>query len=520
MLGVSQNLMKKIKKALISVSDKTNLKVILNSLKKYNIKIISSGGTYKKIKKLGFECTDVSEFTNFPEILSGRVKTLHPKIHAGILSRRNNFDNKQMQKLNFEEIDLVIVNFYPFETVIKSEKSYKKIIESIDIGGPSLSRAAAKNYESVIIISSINQYDEFVKELHNNNGSTTVNLRKKFSEEAFIETAYYDSVIANFFCDKSQNKFPEKKIFYSRKLETLRYGENPHQDAALYSANLDNKLNIISGKHLSFNNYNDLFSALSISNSLPKNQGTVIVKHNNPCGVSINKNKAKSYDLAYKCDPISAFGGIVSCNFKIDHKIAERVNKNFLEIIIGKGFTNDALKILRRKKNLRVIDTSKTKINEVVSMKSVAENYLIQTSDRKSFSNKDFVTVSNKKANKKTMQDLVFAFNISRYVKSNAIVLAKDQTTVGIGAGQTSRVDSCEIAINKMRKINIFGKNSNICAASDAFFPFIDGVEKLVHAGVNAIIQPSGSIRDQEIIRFANKLGIVLVFSKTRHFNH
>ena len=520
MLGVIQNLMKKIKKAFISVSDKTNLRIILNNLKKYNIKIISSGGTYKKIKELGFKSVEVSEFTNFPEILSGRVKTLHPKIHAGILSRRNNFDNKQMQKLNFEEIDLVIVNFYPFETIIRSEKSIKKIIESIDIGGPSLSRAAAKNYESVLIISSINQYDEFIKEINNNNGSTSINLRKRFSETAFIETAYYDAVIANFFCEKSKNKFPEKKIFYSKKLETLRYGENPHQDAALYSANLDNKLNKISGKQLSFNNYNDLFSALSISNSLPKNKGTVIVKHNNPCGVSINKNKVKSYDLAYNCDPISAFGGIVSCNFKINKKIAERINKNYIEIIIGRGFTYDALKILKRKKNLRIIDISKSKINEVLSMKSVAENYLIQTSDHKTFSNKDFVTVSNKKASKKTMEDLLFAFNISKYVKSNAIVLAKDQTTVGIGAGQTSRVDSCEIAINKMKKINIFGKNSNVCAASDAFFPFIDGVEKLVHAGVNAIIQPSGSIRDQEIIRFANKLGIVLVFSKTRHFNH
>ena len=520
MLGASQNLMKKIKKAFISVSDKNHLSIILNILKKYNIKIISSGGTHKKINKLGFKSTDVSEFTNFPEILSGRVKTLHPKIHAGILSSRNKSDNKQMRKLNFEEIDLVIVNFYPFEKIIKNEKNIKKIIESIDIGGPSLTRAAAKNYESVTVISAIDQYDEFIKELQKHNGSVSINLRKKFSEEAFIETAYYDAVIANFFSEKSKNNFPKKKVFYGKKLETLRYGENPHQDATLYSANLDNKFNKVSGRGLSYNNYNDLFSAFSISNSLPKNRGTVIVKHNNPCGVSIKTNKVKSFDLAYKCDPISAFGGIVSCNFKIDKKIAEELNKYFLEIIIGKGFTKDALNKLKRKKNLRIIDVTKTKIKEGVNVKSVSENYLIQTSDHKTLLNKDFVTVSNKKPSKKTMDDLIFAFNVCRYVKSNAIVLVKDKTTVGIGAGQTSRVDSCEIAINKMKKLNDSKKNSNVCAASDAFFPFVDGVEKLVHAGVSAIIQPSGSIRDQEIIRFANKLGIVLVFSKTRHFNH
>ena len=512
--------MKKIKKAFISVYDKNNLKIILNSLRRYNIKIISSGGTHKKITKLGFKSTDVSEFTNFPEILSGRVKTLHPKIHAGILNRRNNFDKKQMKEHNFENIDLVIVNFYPFDKVIRNEKNINKIIESIDIGGPSLTRAAAKNFENVMIISSVNQYDEFIKELHNFKGSTSANLRKKFSEEAFIETAYYDGVIANFFSDRSKNNFPKKKIIYGEKLETLRYGENPHQDAALYSTNLDNKFKKISGKKLSYNNYNDLFSALSISNSLPKNRGSVIVKHNNPCGVSVKKNKVKSYEFAYKCDPTSAFGGIVSCNFKINGKTAEEINKNFLEIVIGKGFTNDALKILKRKKNLRIIDVSKTKINEEINLKSVSGNYLIQTSDIKALSNKDFITVSNKKPSRKTMKDLMFAFNVCRYVKSNAIVLVKDQATVGIGAGQTSRVDSCEIAINKMKKINNFRKITNICAASDAFFPFVDGVEKLAHAGVNAIIQPSGSIRDQEIIKFANKLGIVLVFSKTRHFNH
>jgi len=327
-------------------------------------------------------------------------------------------------------------------------------------------------------------------------------------------------LIANYFNKKSKNLFPQKKIIFGNLIEKLRYGENPHQEAAIYSKS--NKLNIkqLHGKQLSYNNYNDIFSALIISKSLPKNTGTVIVKHANPCGVSINKNSFKSYKLALDCDPISAFGGIVSCNFKINKKLAIELNKLFLEVVIGNGIENEALKVLKKKKNLRVIDASHLKLNDLQNVVSNFGSMLLQSSDTNTFSPKDFKVVSKKKPNFKTLKNLIFAFNICRFVKSNAIVLIKKDSTVGIGSGQPSRLDSCKIAINKMRQFQTKNDSDEIFAASDAFFPFVDGIEKLVQAGVTAVIQPSGSIRDKEIIKFANQTGTILVFSKTRHFKH
>src|SRR6056300_450640 len=314
--------MKKIKTALISVSDKKHLKPLLNSLKKNNIKIISSGGTYKEIKKLKFKCIEVSEFTSSPEILEGRVKTLHPKIHAGILNKRKSkLHLKDLKNNNFENIDLVIVNFYPFEETLKNTKKHEKIIENIDVGGPTMVRSAAKNYKDVTVITSSDQYEELIAELKLNKGSTSLKFREKLSRIAFSETAYYDSVISDYFNKKKDVIFPEKKVFHTNLVETLRYGENPHQQSAIYSKNNLMKINQIHGKQLSYNNYNDIFSALTISKSLPRNKGTVIVKHANPCGVSVNSNHLISYKSALACDPISAFGGIVSCNFKITKKI-------------------------------------------------------------------------------------------------------------------------------------------------------------------------------------------------------
>ena len=511
--------MKKIKTALISVSDKKNLKPLLNSLKRNNIKIISSGGTYKEIRKLKFKCLEVSKFTNSPEILEGRVKTLHPKIHAGILNKRKNkIHANDLRKNNFENIDLVIVNFYPFEETLKSTKNHNKIIENIDVGGPTMVRSAAKNYNDVTIITSSNQYEELIDELKKNKGSTSLEFREKLSRIAFTETAYYDSVISDYFNKKNNVIFPKKKIFHTNLIETLRYGENPHQQSAIYSKNSSLKINQIHGKQLSYNNYNDIFSALTISKSLPKNTGTVIVKHGNPCGVSINNNHLKSYQLALACDPISAFGGIVSCNFKISKNLASELNKLFLEVIIANGFEKDALKLLKKKKNLRLIDATNYSFKEILRFISSNEELLVQTEDFKKFSNKDFKVVSQKKPSIKQMKNLIFAFNICRYVKSNAIVLASNETTAGIGSGQPSRLDSCQIAINKMKKF--IKTNDDVVAASDAFFPFVDGIEKLVQSGVTAVIQPSGSIRDKEIINFANETDIILVFSKTRHFRH
>ena len=511
--------MKKIKTALISVSDKKNLKPLLISLKKNNIKIISSGGTYKEIKKLKFHCLEVSEFTNSPEILEGRVKTLHPKIHAGILNKRNNKVHlKDLKNNNFENIDLVVVNFYPFEETLKNTKNHKKIIENIDVGGPTMVRSAAKNYQDVTVITSSNQYEELIEELKKNKGSTSLKFREKLSRIAFTETAYYDSVISDYFNKKNNIIFPKKKVFHTNLIETPRYGENPHQESGIYSKNNSLKINQIHGKQLSYNNYNDIFSALTISKSLPKNIGTVIVKHANPCGVSINKNPLISYKSALACDPISAFGGIVSCNFRINKNLASELNKLFLEVIIANGFDKDALKLLKRKKNLRLIDATNYSFKEILRFISSNEELLIQTEDLKKFNNNDFKIVSKKKPTSKQMKDLIFAFNICRYVKSNAIVLAANGTTAGIGSGQPSRLDSCQIAINKMKKF--MNTNNEIVAASDAFFPFVDGIEKLVQSGVTAVIQPSGSIRDKEIIKFANETETILIFSRTRHFRH
>jgi len=511
--------MKKIKTALISVSDKKNLKPLLKVLKKNKVKIISSGGTFKEIKKLKFNCIEVSKFTNSPEILEGRVKTLHPKIHAGILNKRDSkLHSKDLKNNKFENIDLVIVNFYPFENTLKKTTDHRKIIENIDVGGPTMVRSAAKNYKDVTVITSSEQYKELINELDKYEGSTSLNFREKLSRIAFTETAYYDSVISSYFNKVTNTNFPKKKVLHGNLIEKLRYGENPHQESGIYSRKSEMDIKQIHGKQLSYNNYNDIFAALTISKSLPNDTGTVIVKHANPCGVSIKKNHLESYKSALECDPVSAFGGIVSCNFKITKLLALELSKLFLEVIIANKFDTNALKILKKKKNLRLIDASNYINNDSLKHVSIGNEILIQSEDQKKFTTKDFRIVSKRKPNVKEMKNLIFAFNICRYVKSNAIVLAANESTAGIGSGQPSRLDSCKLAINKMKKFNKL--NDNLVAASDAFFPFVDGIEKLVQSGVQAVIQPSGSIRDKEIINFANQTNTALIFSKTRHFRH
>jgi phosphoribosylaminoimidazolecarboxamide formyltransferase / IMP cyclohydrolase len=363
----------KIKNALISVSDKTGLVPILKILKKYKIKIISSGGTYSAIKKLGYNCTEISEYTGFKEMLDGRVKTLHPKIHAGILHNRH--DKKHQSEMNrekFPAIDLIIVNFYPFQKMVINSKNPKKIIENIDIGGPTMVRSAAKNFENVTIITNKNDYQSLIKEIKKNNGKTSLKFRELLSSKAFGLTAYYDSMISNWFNQRLKIKFPERKTIFGKKLQNLRYGENPHQESSLYINDYndqDLKLKQLNGKELSFNNYNDMFAALEILSSIKKESATVIIKHANPCGVAKNKSALTSLKNAYACDPISAFGGIIACNFKINKKIAEEINKNFLEVILAKSFDNNALNILKKKKNLRIIDISKFKIKNLTNIK-------------------------------------------------------------------------------------------------------------------------------------------------------
>ena len=519
-MGIRKNTIK-IKTALISLSDKSSLRPLLNLLKKYKIKIISSGGTYKKIKSMGFKCLEVSKFTNSKELLDGRIKTLHPKIHSGILNvRQNKKHQKEMKINNYENIDLVIINFYPFERVVLSNSDHKNVIENIDIGGPTMVRSAAKNYNDVVILTNTRQYEDLAIELDRNKGSTNLKFREKLAEEAFMETAYYESKIFNYFNEKSKNLFPIKNIFSGKLVEKTRYGENPHQKAAIYSQINKQEIIQISGKQLSYNNYNDLYSALSISKNLPKNNGVVIIKHANPCGVSINPNKIKSFKEALESDPISAYGGIISCNFKLNIGLAKEINKIFFEVIVANGFDKKSVKLLKKKKNLRLIDSSKVEKNFKFNFINKFNSILVQDPDNQYFSKNDFKVVSKLKPTNKTLNKLIFAFNICRSVKSNAIVITKDYKTIGIGSGQPSRLDSCKIAIDKMKKFQKISDSDEILAASDAFFPFVDGIEKLVQAGISAVIQPSGSKNDKEIIKFANQTNTILVFSKTRHFNH
>jgi phosphoribosylaminoimidazolecarboxamide formyltransferase/IMP cyclohydrolase len=512
----------KIKTALISISDKENLTSLLKVLKKFNIKIISSGGTYNSIKKLGYDCTEISKYTGFKEMLDGRVKTLHPKIHAGILHDRHNKKHQnEMNKQNFPAIDLIVVNFYPFQKVVTGTSNAKSIIENIDIGGPTMVRAAAKNFSNVSIVTSKNDYSHLIDEIEKNKGATTLSFRELMSSKAFGLTAYYDAMIANWFNKKLKIDFPERKTIFGKRLQQLRYGENPHQKSSIYVSDYhDQTLGFtqLHGKELSYNNYNDMFASLEILDSINK-FGTVIIKHANPCGVSENKNPLISFKNAFASDPISAFGGIIACNFKVTRKVAIEINKNFSEVVLAKGFDSESLALLKKKKNLRIIDITGFKLKNITSLKAFGGSFLIQSKDRVIFNKKKLKFVTKLKPNKKELSEIEFAFNICKYVKSNAIILSNNFSTIGVGAGQPSRIDSCKIATQKAKQFQS-SKIKNSVAASDAFFPFADGIKTLIKAGVKTIIQPGGSIRDQEVINAADKAKIKMIFTGIRHFNH
>ena len=511
--------LKKIRRAIISVSDKSNLKLILPTLKKFNIEIISSGGSFKKITSMSYNCIEVSNYTGFSEMLDGRVKTLHPKIHAGILSIRKNIKHtKDLKKQNIPNIDLVIIDLYPFEQQLKKKIKFNKLIEFIDIGGPTLLRAAAKNYNDVTVISNVADYSLLAKELKIYKGATSIKFRKFMSAKAFSLTAYYDSVISNWLNDQLNIKFPEKKTIHGKLIENLRYGENPHQQGSLYATTDNLGLEKLHGKDLSYNNYNDIYSALSILESLKKNEGTAIIKHTNPCGVSVEKNQVKSFKNALICDPVSAFGGVVAINSVVSKKLALELNKIFFEVIVSKGFKKDALRILKKRKDIRLIDSSKFNLSYKKHYLFLGNSFLAQNTNN-IFINKKLRIVSTKKPSLNQLSSLKFAFNICKFVKSNAIVLAYNKSTIGIGSGQPSRLDSCKIASNKALQF-VPEKIINSSAASDAFFPFPDGIQELIKVGVSAIIQPGGSINDKKVIKAANKAGIVMAFTGTRHFKH
>tara|TARA_B100001123_G_C15305976_1_gene1022695 strand:- start:203 stop:1744 length:1542 start_codon:yes stop_codon:yes gene_type:complete len=511
--------LKKIKRAIISVSDKSNLKLLLPTLKKFGIKIISSGGSYQKIREMKYNCTEISHYTGFSEMLNGRIKTLHPKIYAGILNvRKNKQHQKALINKNIPSIDLVIVDLYPFEKKIHEKLKFEKLVDYIDIGGSALLRAAAKNFNDVTVISDITDYHKLGKELKINKGTTSINFRKFMSAKAFNATAYYDSVIANWLNNHLSIKFPEKKTIHGKKIERLRYGENPHQQSSLYAAADNLGLRKLNGKDLSYNNYNDIYAALSILNSFKKNQGSAIIKHANPCGISCEKNQLKSFKNALACDPVGAYGSVVAINSTISIKLANELNKKFFEVILSRGFKKSALKILKKKKNTRLIDFSKFNLSNKENYQFLDNSFLVQDKDNILF-NKKLKIVSTKKPTSNQLKSLKFAFNICKFVKSNAIVIANSKSTIGIGSGQPSRLDSCKIASSKALQF-VPEKIINSVAASDAFFPFPDGIQELIRVGVRAIIQPGGSLNDRAVIKAANKAGIVLAFTETRHFKH
>ena len=512
----------KIKNALISLSDKSQITKVLKALNKYKINIISSGGTYKEIMRLGYKCTEVSKYTKFSEMLDGRVKTLHPKIHAGILSKRSNRKHvAEMKRKKFDYIDLIIVNFYPFQQTIKKTKNFKSIIENIDIGGPTMVRAAAKNFYDVSIITDKKDYSSLISELNKNKGSTSLKFREQMASKAFGLTAYYDSIVSNWFNKKLNIIFPENKTIFGKKISQLRYGENPHQKSSIYVNDLfDDELGLkkIKGKPLSYNNYNDIFTGLEIISSFKKT-GSVIIKHANPSGVSINNSPIKSFQESYSSDPISAFGGVVACNFKINAKIAKEMSKVFFEVILAKKFDEKSLKILGSRKNLILIDIYKFKNKKKYQIKQFDNSFLIQDKNQIIFNKKDLKFVTKLKPTIKELKCAEFAFNVCKFVKSNSIIISNNFSTIGIGAGQPSRVDSCKIAVQKAKQFQP-RKLKNSVAASDAFFPFSDGIKKLIKAGVKLIIQPGGSIRDKESILVANKAKVKMIFTGIRHFNH
>jgi len=517
----------KIKRALISLSDKTGIIELAQELKNLGVEIISTGGTAKLLRQNNIDVTEVSTYTGFPEILNGRVKTLHPKIHAGILSLRENPEHmRTLGEHSIGLIDMVVVNLYPFqETTNKPGVGLKKIIENIDIGGPAMLRSAAKNYESVAVICNPARYSEVISELKKNNGALGEDLMRRLGIEVYGHTSQYDAIIYEYLNKHGSGLkpqllgFPKKLVLNFEKIQDLRYGENPHQKAAIYKekskfAGLIN-LKQLQGKELSFNNILDLNAAVELVREF-QDPAAVIVKHNNPCGVSESKELSKAFLNAWNSDKLSAFGGIVALNRKMDLKTAKLIAKSgFLECIIAPGFENEAVKLFKEKKNLRLLELKDLSLIDEPEFKRVSGGMLLQDKDILTLDENNLKVVTKKKPSKAEMQSLIFGWSVAKHVKSNAIVLTRGTKTVGIGAGQSSRVDSVMIAKNKSGKIN-----RDCCLASDAFFPKPDAIIWAHKAGAGAIIQPGGSIADKEIIAACDKYKIAMVITGLRHFKH
>ena len=504
------------KRALISVSDKTNIVEFAKGLEKHGFEVISTGGTYTHLKNNGVSCISIENITHFPEILEGRVKTLHPKIHGGLLSKRGNeLHNKHVAENNIEYIDLVCVNLYPFEATVKKEGvSEEEIIENIDIGGPSMLRSAAKNFNDVAVVTDINDYDRVLSELEQ--GGITYETRRALAIKVFNTTASYDAAIANYF-NKKDKLVPERLTLSYNLQDSLRYGENPHQKAYHYvqdnneSYALQNAVQL-HGKEMSYNNIQDASAALDILSEFDETT-CVAVKHMNPCGVATGSSVFEAYSRAYEADPVSIFGGIVAVNGKVDKETAEKMHSIFLEIILATDYDKEALEILTKKKNLRIYKLSEKNNNHEQQIKSVRGGILVQDFNDKLAD--EYESVTEKKVDETQQRDIEFGLKVVKHVKSNAIVVVKGGQTLGIGAGQMNRVGSCKIALEQAGE-----KARGAVLASDAFFPMRDSADIAADYGIAAIVQPGGSIRDQESIDACNEKGVAMVFSKIRHFKH
>jgi len=518
---MSEPRLRPIRRALISVSDKAGLIPFAQALARHKVALVSTGGTAKALADAGFAVEEVAAVTKFPELLDGRLKTLHPAIHGGILAKRGERAHMDaIAKHGIAPIDLVVVNLYPFAATVARGASFDECVENIDIGGPSLVRAAAKNHADVAVVTDPADYDAIVRELDAHQGATTLELRRRLAQRAFARTAAYDAEIAWWLARQSGEEFPEALILAAARKQTLRYGENPHQHAAFYVGDGARKgvatAHQLQGKELSYNNLNDTDAAFELAAEFAE-PAVVIVKHGNPCGVAVAGTLRAAWDKALATDPVSAFGGIVAVNRPLDAPTAEAIGALFMEVVIAPTVEDAALAVLKKKTALRVLATGgmPDPVEAGVTLKSVAGGYLLQTRDNGRISENQLKTVSKRAPSRQEIADLIFAFRVCKHVKSNAIVFAKGGATVGVGAGQMSRVDSVRVAAQKGGAAI---KGSVV--ASDAFFPFADGLEAAIAAGATAAIQPGGSVRDAEVIAAADKAGIAMVFTGMRHFRH
>jgi phosphoribosylaminoimidazolecarboxamide formyltransferase/IMP cyclohydrolase len=521
-----------VRRALISVSDKTGLEAFARRLAGAGVEFVSTGGTAAALKNAGLAVRDVSDLTGFPEMMDGRVKTLHPKVHGGLLALRDDPGHVAAMKAHgIEPIDLLVVNLYPFEQTVAKGADYETTVENIDIGGPAMIRAAAKNHGAVGVVVDVENYDGVATEIEKTGGLAFA-TRKRLAAAAYARTAAYDAAIGAWFAGEIGDAFPRRYSIAGTRMKTLRYGENPHQEAAFYASG-PRRFGVatarqLQGKELSYNNLNDTDAAYELIAELGTARPSVaIIKHANPCGVASADTLSEAWDLALRCDPVSAFGGVIALNRRLDRATAERVTSIFSEVIIAPAIDEEALEVVRAKKNLRVLAAGGVPdpAERGFVMRPLAGGFLLQSRDNGRIEPGDLKTVTRRKPTEAELRDMIFAFRVAKHVKSNAIVYVKDEATVGVGAGQMSRVDSSRIAAQKSADAAKAAGAAMPLArgsvvASDAFFPFADGLLAAAEAGATAVIQPGGSMRDDEVIKAADEAGLAMVFTGMRHFRH